>query len=580
MNPDVIGDLLISFGSKPHSVPSRFPAGPWECVDRESEAGWELWACAPCPDWKGFPLYSLDSDGWKVYSLGEFRPPSDPHRLPQEIAAFHGRLLVFAWEAGNRRWHLWTDRFGTLHAYRAGRVVSTFSPAAAAFTDRRLDWPALAGFFGFGYFPGDHTHFEGLTILRPASHIILDERGKLVSANRYWVWRHCPNRDRSYDETVDEFGRVFETVMTEVFQEKRLAFPLSGGLDSRSTAAVVHPGDHASTNIWAYSYGYSADSVETGIAGRVAAKRGMPFRAFTIQPYLFDDLARVLAWTEGFQDITQPRQAFVRDEIATRADTLVAALWGDVWLDDMGLAGLPAGSMDPEALTAFALHKVEKKGRSWLLDTLCCPNLPGMDIKDLLSGYVRSELEQLGDLEEQDFRVKAFKIEQWSFRWSLAPVRVFQSAAWPRLVFYDTRLADFFATVPSEYLPGRRMQIDYLKRRAPDLARITWQVYDADLYHYTGYHTWQLPRRIIKKAMRMLNRKPVLQRNWEVQFLNPAGRKGLEHHLTRPGLRLHEFVSPARVKDLLDTFHARPDASNGSIISMLFTFSAWLEQYG
>ena len=62
------------------------------------------------------------------------------------------------------------------------------------------------------------------------------------------------------------------------------------------------------------------------------------FQAFTIHPYLFHNLNLVLDSVEGFQDVTQCRQAAVVGEIASQADYLIAAHWGDVWLDDMGLA--------------------------------------------------------------------------------------------------------------------------------------------------------------------------------------------------------------------------------------------------
>ena len=147
--------------------------------------------------------------------------------------------------------------------------------------------------------------------------------------------------------------------------------------------------------------------------------------------------------------------------------------------------------------------------------------------------------------------------------------------------FYDTRLSDFFGTVPSEFVSQRRLQIDYLKRYAPDLARIKWQVYDTNLFRYHAFNTWLLPKRAVKKAWRLLRGKPVIERNWEVQFLNPQGRRGLEHWLLRPGLRLHEFFPPAALAGLLQDFFQDPLAQKrGYTVSMLLTFSVWLEHYG
>jgi asparagine synthase (glutamine-hydrolysing) len=148
------------------------------------------------------------------------------------------------------------------------------------------------------------------------------------------------------------------------------------------------------------------------------------------------------------------------------------------------------------------------------------------------------------------------------------------------LIFYDQRITDFFQTVPSHFLVGRQFQIDYLKRFAPDLARIPWQAYDADLYQYQWFNTLLLPKRILKRLGRMLGGKKVLERNWEVQFLSGQGRSGLENWLLKSGLRLHEFLPPAQIKMLLEDFYRSPNASNGYTVSMLLTFSAWLEKYG
>ena len=68
----------------------------------------------------------------------------------------------------------------------------------------------------------------------------------------------------------------------------------------------------------------------------VAESRHLPFEAFAVGPYLFDRLSMILNAVEGFQDLTQCRQAAVSDELARHADYVIAAHWGDVWLDDMG----------------------------------------------------------------------------------------------------------------------------------------------------------------------------------------------------------------------------------------------------
>jgi hypothetical protein len=509
--------------------------------------------------------------------------PGDVEALTAQVQSLTGSFLIFAFQPGSSTWHAWTDRFGTLHAYYAwdGRraALGTFSPAvAAAASQRKLDWEALAGWFAFGFFPADRTHFTDVRLLRPASHYTFDQAGRLLSQERYWQWQHHPDKNRTYADTVSAFGEVFGAVMSGALAQGRVALPLSGGLDSRATLAAVPPAVASSGRVWGYSYGYTDRSVETRIARQLAAVRKLPFQEFVIQPYLFDKIEPLLAYTEGFQDLTQARQMCVRDELADHADALVAALWGDVWLDEMGLSEQPGA--EAGQVLQHALAKVHKPG-GWLLEQLALPQLHLGSAQELLEAFVSSELQPLSHLAEPDFRVKAYKTEQWSFRWSIPPTRVFQSAAWPVKVFYDTRLADFFATVPAKHLVGRKLQIDYLKRFAPDLARVPWQVYDADLFHYQHFNTWQLPRRVVKKGWRMLTRQQVLERNWEVQFLSPGGRAGLAYWLLRPGIKLHAFVSQGEVNKLLEAFFAAPLPSGLAYsAAMLLTFSAWLEYYG
>lgn len=586
-----LGDLLLTFGIERTPYSGR-TAEVWS---KENDGqGWRLWTQQESDNWRGFPLTTGVVGRWHIWLLGDMNNESPVQTIhsffngDMNPVALNGHFLLLAFDTLVRHWHIWTNRFGTVHAYYAdnGRIRSlgTFSPAVAeTVSSRKLDWAGLAGFFGFGFFPADRTYFEDVHILRPAHHYVLDVNGQILDEKRYWQWWHQPDHQRSYQETVEEFGTVFNKVMDGFYDGGRIAIPISGGLDSRSTVATLQKIADEPTRrsqFWSYSYGYSQDSVETDIASQIAQVRSLPFQAFTIQPYLFDKIGEIVACTEGFQDITQCRQVTVLNEIRNHADYLIAALWGDVWLDDMGLLSEKGKTYDKGSVITHAYYKILKRGRSWLLENVVRPQVAGENLDALLHSSVTDEMVALQHIDDLDFRLKAYKTEQWSFRWSLPPLRVFQAAAWPRPVFYDTRLSDFFCTVPTQFLHGRRLQIDYLKRFAPDLAQVTWQAYDTNLYLYQHFHTWLLPKRILKKMWRVLTRKQVIERNWEVQFLHAKGRQELESWLLRSGLHLHEFVPITTIHTLLNAFYADPMADNrGYTVSMLLSFSAWLETY-
>jgi asparagine synthetase B (glutamine-hydrolysing) len=597
------GDLLLQFGKAEPGIPWRYDFASFQTAGAGQD--WNLILQRVSETCKGYPLSAGSMNGWNVLLLGELRStvPHGHERLSllydvvsgrTGAETLNGRFLLLGHDQSRRQWHWFTDRFGTFHAYYGSdgwrSAVGTFSPAVVASASRRqIDWLALQAFFAQGFFPADRTFFDDVRILQPASHYVFDEEGKIREQSRYWNWWHQPNRNRSYDETVDEFGGIFREVMQDVTRDGRVALPISGGLDSRSTA-IIADNDQTITegpDLWAYSYGYTHDSVETNIARQIASARRLPFQSFTIKPYLFQKLDLVLDSVEGFQDITQCRQASVLDEIAINADYVVAAHWGDVWMDTMGLAVGDRGAnhnqsdLDEGAIVDFAVKKTRKTGSEWLLENVAEPHLKTRKGDETLADAARQEIAKLREIKCPDFRLKAFKTDNWSFRWTVASLRMFQPAAFARLPFYDTRLTDFFCTIPSEFVRGRQLQIDYLKRMAPDLAKITWQTYDANLFNYHHHNSWLLPKRAVKKARRLISRKKVVERNWEVQFSNSDGRAGLNELLLRTGLRLHSFVSPAKVGTLLQEFYADPYArKRGYTVSMLLTLSTWMERYG
>lgn len=575
-----IGDFLLMFQEPKSLYPSR-SASSWHETGMFGSAR----LCMTDADqaWNGFPCASFEDAQYRTWLLGESYGSASIPQVLEDPGKLNGHCLLLTFEMAAHRWHLFTNRLGTLHAFYAwdGKrgALGTFSPAVASAANKSLlDWQALGHFFRLGFFTGGSTYWQGLSLVRPATHLVLDAHGRVLSEEQTWQWHHDPQTALTYDQAVVEFHDLFEQVLREQAQGKRLALPISGGLDSRCTVAVLGEREmDTSQNLYPFSYGYEQASQELKIASRVARSRGLALQKWTIPPYLFDQLDRVTASVEGFQDITQCRQAGVVDALGQNADYVLAAHWGDVWLDDMGFLD-GDDSLPQDTLASKMAQKFTKKGSADLLK-LFAHQLP-TDAESSLVEQIGEDLKTLSDIEEVDFKVKAWKTQEWSHRWTLASLKMYQAGLFPVLPFYDQRLVDFFCRVPSQYVAGRRLQIDYLKRYAPDLAKITWQKFDANLYNYQHFNTWLLPKRALKKAWRLLTNQKVIQRNWEVQFLNPQGRAGLQRWLLQDGLKLHDLLRVADVRALLEDLYREPTAGRGYAVSMLLTFSAWLEHYG
>lgn len=487
----------------------------------------------------------------------------------------NGRFLLVFWAETEQTWTIITDRVGAYHAYavwkneRISAIGNDLRNLVEAHSERVLNWEGITAFFSFGFFIDDQTYYKDIRILLPASIYRISSRGELLEHRRYWEWHHSIEQNRNYDQTLEVYHELFTQAVSRCIVPDRTIIPISGGLDSRSIIAVL---PHDAASVEAYSYGYTKNSIEIEVARRVAKAADIPFTPHVIGPYLFDRLDEIVIDLHGSQDVTQARQMSVNQWVRDRADTVLTGLWGDVWCDQMGTV-----DNVPKDLTLFVLSKFLKRGHEWFANHLVQQEMCSSSIYEYLQENIAASLSELEYIEEVDFRVKAHKTAQWAFRWSNASLRGFEVGAMPRVPYYDIDLVDFFCTVPTEFVRDRRLQIDHLKHYAPHLAKVLWQQSGTNLYQIAYQNWFSFPRRLINKTKRTVRREPALQRNWEVQFFSTDGRRNLEAKLLQGGRKLHDHFAVSDLSKLTNQFYQKPDAANGYTVSMLLTFSAWLE---
>ena len=454
-----IGDCLISFDSELPYLPTR-GSKPWQLVERFSSSS--LYISAVDDQWHGFPVSHYQDAKWHIWALGEFFGSQLPLQLAIENPdSLNGHFLIFAYNSIEENWHVITNRLGSMHAYYSDRsehaAFGTYSPAIAGHSgSNKLDWESIYAFFNFGFFLDETTYWKGISLFDPSTHTIINREGRVISNAKYWHWFYEPDLSLTYGQAIDRFKEIFEEVLTDQVKGKQIALPLSGGLDSRSTLAVlgsVNKGGAAS--LFPFSYGYTDISTETKIAKDLVNARSLDIRTWTIKPYLFENLQRISKCLEGFQDITQARQAFVVDDLGLNATHVVAAHWGDVWLDDMGFLDHPVPNN--QLLSRIILDKYRKSniGR---LPALFSEHFP-VNVDMLLKERIRASIECLDEISEMDFKVKTWKTEHWSHRWTLTSIRMYQASLFPLLPFYDNRLIDFFCQLPSVYVQGRSFRL-------------------------------------------------------------------------------------------------------------------------
>ncbi|MBK7870832.1 MAG: hypothetical protein IPJ74_09160 [Saprospiraceae bacterium] len=115
-------------------------------------------------------------------------------------------------------------------------------------------------------------------------------------------------------------------------------------------------------------------------------------------------------------------------------------------------------------------------------------------LEGVFGDYLHGRIETLLcgiDIDNANARIRAFKSLYWAPRWTSTNLQVFAAARPMALHYYHDEMCQFICTVPEKHLAGRQIQIEYLKMKAPELARIPWQ--DHRPFNLYNYHLDKTP---------------------------------------------------------------------------------------
>lgn len=436
-------------------------------------------------------------------------------------------------------------------------------------TEDELDLRAICIFAALGFFLDSDTYWKGRQALPPASDCWISDDGTLTY-EPYFKWHYAP-RDLSLDETVDEFTDLFEQVLTEQVAGRKVILPLSGGLDSRTQAAGLK---RIGADVSAYSYKFQGGHDETYYASRIAWRQGFDFRDWTVPSgYLWKVLDRLAAINGCYSEFTHPRQMAFIDRYADLGQVFSLGHWGDVLFDDMGVPD----DLDFDTQVEVVLKKIVKKRGVELGSALWeAWDLEG-GFREYLTERVRSLLRDIDIPNNANARIRAFKSMYWAPRWTSVNLAIFSAVRPIEVPYYDSRICRFICTVPENHLRGRKIQIEYLKRRAPELARIPWQDHRPfNLYSYEWDKTpWNLAYRTYSKFKRTVSSSGTIERNWELQFLGEKNERLLHEHII--GDASAETILPRDViSSVYRKFKGKETLEYAHSISMLLTIRHFL----
>ena len=438
---------------------------------------------------------------------------------------------------------------------------------------KTLDKEAICVFAATGFFLDQDTFFKEQKVLRPATNYKIDQNThNVISETPYFKWHYTP-KERSFDSIVDEFAQLFETIIKEQVNSKQVILPLSGGLDSRTQAIALY---HIKASVNSYSYKFENGHNETYYGKKIASYCGFPFQALTVKNgYLWDVIDNLANLTNCYSEFTHPRQMAFIDDYAKMGSIFSLGHWGDVLFDDMHVED----DMPFDDQVRFLMQKIIKKGGLSLANSLWESwHLPN-SFESYLHQRISSLLEAINIPENANSQIRAFKSLYWAPRWTSINLSVFKSQRPIALPYYDNRMCEFICTIPERYLAGRQIQIAYIKKRMPKLARLTWQAQRPfNLYTYKHNHfPLNIPYRVLNKLKQMVSTKSFVQRNWELQFIGKENSKHLEKRLFKD-LDLTKLVDRDIVKKHYELFQNKDQVFYSHSISILLTLSLFAKK--
>lgn len=438
--------------------------------------------------------------------------------------------------------------------------------------NHELDLKAICVFLATGFFLDTDTYWKDKIVLSPGSENVLDDKSNLIESKKWFEWHYSP-RETSFEDVLDEFTTLFETIVNEQTSGEEVVLPLSGGIDSRTQAVALrnHP------NVETYSYEFDGGYKENRIAKKIAKTCNFPYQPFSIEKgYLWgviEDLAEI---NQCYSEFTHPRQMAMIEKFKGLGTLFSLGHMGDLMFDSFNL---PQLAFEEEVKVMVKMFL--KKGGEELATSLWNE----WDLDGSFEKYFHTRISELlseFNIENTNAKLRAFKTQFSVSRWSSNNLSVFENELPISLPYYDNRMCKFICTVPEEYLANRKLQIAYIRQNAPDLAKIEWhgqKPFNLNTFHFNKA-PYNLPYRVLNKFKREFNGilgNPHISRNWELQFLGKTNDIYLKKWLFDS--KLKDLIPNKITQQYYNNFKENDAVKYSHPLSMLLTLALFQEKF-
>lgn len=207
--------------------------------------------------------------------------------------------------------------------------------------DKTIDPTSYECFMDLGYLLGEHTWFEHIKLIKPATVLTYDLKAKKVEQHYYWTWAEIKPCDLTFYQAVDELGLRFIKAVEQRFNPKEcVGIALSGGLDSRAIFAALEY-LHPDFKGYAYTFG-NPGCDDITIAEKVIKQSNWSHQNFYFSDQNWFQPRLEKVWnTDGMQDMMHMHGGEFIDEIAAQMAVNLNGYSGDAIFGGGFLSRIP-----------------------------------------------------------------------------------------------------------------------------------------------------------------------------------------------------------------------------------------------
>lgn len=498
---------------------------------------------------------------------------------PGFVERVKGAFAAGVWDAQAQKLALVTDRFGTHPVYlmNRGKELGFASTVKALMAcpgfDPEVDHRAVADFFSFGYLLGDRTLFSGTRLLPPGT-VLIWEKGE-VTSHVYWrpVYEEDYPADRSVDDYADELYFLLRRAVDRQLNGDRIACQLSGGLDSRTVAAL--------TGEWRADMPFSTWGIkgcdDEKFARRAAKSIGGRHQFFELSAdFLVDEARAVVLETDGMLNVKHSHFTPFLRGWSERFDSVLGGVGGGelLWYNSK-VFDRPVEDIAFDSWNYYIPESDHDRAFS-------------PDVKSASVG-IRDRFSELlaparGLLPQNAFQY--FVLAERSRRFNFQCIPLYGRWLEYRMPFYDYDLVDFSLRLPPHLKSGAMAYARMFRRRFPELAAVPWEKTRLPV----GGGGWKknlyrARNKVVRRAdswSRGAFGRPLILEQWEDLYADWFRTNDRLREFVKDKILgfdyLEDYLQRPYVEELIDA-HMQGRANLQEQLGVLLTFALWHEQF-